>query len=83
MFGTYFLLNYNDIYANKIREKFLDDSMYDLLLDWAPTITNDTMFNCNFGSVDGCTNLFHRIITDYGVCLTFNTLNSKDIYTTE
>lgn len=65
------------------KEQFFDESMYDIVLDLAPTIANGTLFNCNFGTIHGCTNLFHQTITDEGVCFTFNTLNSKDIYKTE
>lgn len=62
------------------REKFTDDSIYDIIQDISPTF-NDTMFGCqwNYKKV-ACEDLFTSVFTSDGLCFSFNTLNSEDVY---
>lgn len=46
----------------------------------APTF-NDTMFFCKFRNVEQpCNKLFTEIMTEEGLCFTFNTLSSSELY---
>lgn len=45
---------------------------------------NDTIFNCSWlYNSDDCEDDFKAILTEEGICFTFNALNSQDVYTDE
>lgn len=59
---------------------YLNDSMYGIIEKLAPT--NDTIDKCWLNSkVTDCFGLFDPVLTEEGLCLTYNALNSHDIYT--
>lgn len=43
----------------------------------------DSIFACKWRKNKNCSNLFKPILTEDGICFTFNSLNSHDIYTDE
>lgn len=44
---------------------------------------NDSMQSCKWRKMSDCPKLFKTILTEDGICFTFNSLNSQDIYTDE
>lgn len=75
------------VFYNPVNEhfghRFMNDSVYSLIEEMAPTC-NETLSNCEWrGENHLCTNLFQPILTDRGICFTFNALNSHDIYSEE
>lgn len=54
--------------------------MYGIIQELAPT--NDTIDKCWWESkITDCWGLFKPVLTEEGVCYTYNSLNSHDIYT--
>lgn len=67
----------------ELGKNFTDYSIFDIIQDVAPTF-NDTMFFCKWRNENNyCTKFFQPILTEEGVCYTFNVLNSRDIYKPE
>lgn len=66
-------------------EEFANASIFDVFAEMAP-ILNDTMRACLWkgdGDDDTCSNLFVPILTEEGLCFSFNALNSNETYTDE
>lgn len=67
-----------DIGTNNITSEF-----FDILKEVAPALV-DTINFCKWRDhLSDCRDLFQRIITEEGVCYTFNAINSRDIYTNQ
>lgn len=65
--------------AMKLEEQYTDD-IIDKLREMAPTF-NDTMFFCKFrNEFQPCHALFKEVMTEEGLCFTFNVLNSQELY---
>lgn len=63
--------------------EFMNDTIYDIIREMAPSL-NDTMLECMWQyDVDNCSELFRPILTDEGLCFTFNAINSHEMYTKE
>lgn len=62
---------------------FTDNRIYEVLKEIAPNFT-DTMFFCKWRNTPSyCQSYFEPILTEEGVCFTFNDLRLQDIYTEE
>lgn len=66
-------------------EKFVPATVFNMFEDMAPTL-NDTMRKCQWkgnGDNNTCSELFVPILTEEGICFSFNALNWNEIYTDE
>lgn len=68
---------YSNSHINKTKLHVQD---VDLLREMAPTL-EETLSYCTFRSVpDNCTDRFAEMITEDGVCFTFNAIDGKEIF---
>lgn len=66
-----------------VGNKTVNRNLISILREVAPQF-NETLFQCKYRSfTDTCDKLFHEIITEEGICYTFNALDGKDIYREE
>lgn len=61
---------------------FTDASVIQTLRDMSIDL-HEFMDQCIWHEYRNCSNFFHPILTEDGFCFTFNSLNSRDIYTNQ
>lgn len=72
---------HSNLYLNY--SEHMNESVYDTMENLAPNLV-DVMSNCFWQNRwYSCASIFGRVITEDGVCFTFNALNSNDTYTNE
>lgn len=72
----------NNISYNE-NDNFTNESIYKSIEDITPTIHELTEM-CQWGEITGkCSHLLEPIMTEDGICFTFNALNSHEMYTDE
>lgn len=64
-------------------QNFTNSSIYDTLEDIAPSL-NYSMFKCSwFNQNVPCSTYFAPVLTENGLCFSFNTLNSHEVLSDE
>lgn len=68
----------------EVDEEIATNDIFDTLSELAPNSTQ-TMWSCKWRNevMMNCEKHFRPIMTEEGLCFTFNALNSGDIYTNE
>ena len=68
---------------NTSTEDFVNASVFDMIEDMAPNLI-DTIRACRwkgFGDDNTCSDLFVPVLSEEGLCFSFNNLNWDEIYT--
>jgi acid-sensing ion channel, other len=71
-------------FEHEMNDSNLNRSLIEILNDVAYS-SHEIFHACQYGlsSNDNCENFFHKIITDEGVCYTFNMLDQSDLWNNE
>lgn len=74
----------DETFSQDLLDKFTDDysehSMLEIIRNLAPSF-DDLMINCTFLDKTNCSELFYPIITEEGLCYTFNAMSMKETAT--
>lgn len=66
-----------------VGNKTVNRNLIEILRDVAPQF-NETLFHCKYRNfTDTCDKLFHEIVTEEGICYTFNALDGTEVYRDE
>lgn len=77
------ICEFDAVILNKLEPSSLNESIYQLLYEMAPTL-NETLATCMWQNQEiSCADHFQPTFTEKGLCFTFNALNSREIYTNQ
>lgn len=65
-----------------IGKNFTDSILIQTIYEMAIKL-KDSLNDCEWRKITKCSSLFRPILTEDGICFTFNSLNSRDIYSEE
>lgn len=72
---------FGGMFPGKNIMQYTDDLVIQSLVAISPS-KNGTILRCHWhNEQELCYDHFHRLLTDEGVCYTFNAFNSRDLYT--